>query len=156
MLEIVSSRHIRSSPQEVYDACRSVEVHLAGIQSIAARAVGGRREGLREFGERTILFTKFFGRRILLTTEITHAKAPYELTFSTIRGTFRILEHRYRIQETAADPGLVTLTDELTFESEGKWARKFLDRAFILPKFRIVQSQHLECIKRAAEDGTFR
>jgi ribosome-associated toxin RatA of RatAB toxin-antitoxin module len=156
VLESLSSLHIRSSAREVYDACRSVDVILTSVQNVAARVIGGRREGLSEFGERMILAVIFSGRRIWLTTEITHAKVPYELNVTMIRGTFRFFEHRYRIQETAADPGLVKLTDELAFESEGERVGKFLDRMVYLPKIREAQKQHLEGIKKAAEDGTFK
>jgi hypothetical protein len=149
------SLHIRASAQEVYDTCRSVDVPKSA-HSIAARTVAGRCEGLSELGDQTTFSAKIMGLPFWLTTEITHAEPPYELNITMVRGTLRFFEHRFRIEESAADPGLVKLSDELTFESHGKRVAAFLDRAVKLPQMRGAQSQHLEGIKKAAENGTYR
>lgn len=147
MLQIISQRVIRATPQRVFDACRSVDIHLKAAEGIAARAVAGRTSGLSELGDSTTWSARFFGLRFRLSTTITHAVAPFELDDTMTRGLFRSFGHQYRIQENDDSGGEVLLRDTFSFQLPFGKVGDFVGRIALLPLLKRAQEERMDGLR---------
>lgn len=152
MFSIESQRSVRATPQRVFDACRSVDVHVQAAAGIAGRAVGGRRSGLSELGESTTWSARFYGVRSRLTTATTHFEAPSALDDSMTWGLFRSFGHRYRIQEDSEQPGVTLLRDTFSFQLPCGVLGDFVGRLVLLPLLTRAQNERMDGIVEWRED----
>ncbi|MDP0489945.1 MAG: hypothetical protein Q7Q71_02695 [Verrucomicrobiota bacterium JB023] len=150
MGEIVSSREIYAEPQRVYDACRSIDLHVRLARPIGGQALGGRTTGLSEQGDATHWSARFFGMKFRLETTITLADPPWALDETMTRGLFRQFGHRYRIRSL---DGRSLLTDRFYFQCPAGWLGQLVARWILLPRLRRAQEVRMDGLKLFCESG---
>lgn len=154
MIVVAYETTAQAPSERCFDLARSVRLHVDSSQDIAARAVGGRRDGLSNQGDETVWSARFLGLRFRMTTQIDHFNYPTRFDDRLTHGRLRRFEHVYRFA-TLPDGGCA-MSDELTVEAPFGPLGRMLERLYLTRRLRHLVARRLERIKAVAESGQWR
>lgn len=146
---------IQASCERCFDLTRSVDFHVASAPKIAARADGGRREGLSGDGEFTVWSARFFGVRSSMVTQIEAYVRPTGFRDRMTTGLLREFQHTYRFQPLDGGASCA-MSDELIMEAPFMFLGRLVERAYLQQRMILLVGERLGAIKRAAESDEWR
>lgn len=122
--------------ERLFDACLSIDAHLASMARSGERAIGGVTSGSIGLGETVTWRARHFGIRFTLTSRIAALERPTRFVDEQVRGPFRSFRHEHAF--TAGGRGSV-MVDTLTIASPifGRLA----ERAVLVPYLRRLIAQ---------------
>lgn len=146
---------IHAPCERCFDLTRSVDFHIASAPQIAARADGGRRDGLSDEGDFTVWSARFFGVRSSMVMQIEDYVRPGGFRDRMTTGLLRQFEHTYRFQPLDGGASCA-VSDELIMEAPFLFLGRLVERAYLQRRMSCLVGQRLEAIKRAAESDEWR
>ena len=154
MITIRYEVRVRAPAARCFDLARSVDLHVDSATDIAARAVGGRMEGLSEAGDETTWSARFCGMRFAMTTQIEGFTPPAVFGDRLTRGLLRQFAHIYRF--APLPDGGCTMSDELTIEAPFGPLGRLAERFYLARRMASLVRWRLEHVQRVAESEAWR
>ena len=145
---------IRAPPDRCFDLARSVDVHVDTSTDIAARAVGGRRSGLSEWGDVTVWSARFCGLRFRMHTRIEAFERPGRFTDVMVRGLLGRFAHEYRFEPTP--DGGCRMSDTLDVAAPLGPLGRLAERAYLTRRMTSLVRRRLDRVKAVAEGDGWR
>ncbi|GGO62795.1 SRPBCC family protein [Nonomuraea cavernae] len=141
--------HVAASPERVFEASLSVDVHTASFGRSGERAVSGVTSGLLTLGDQVTWEARHFGLRWRLTSLISACEAPSFFVDEQTAGPFRRFRHEHRF---AADGDGTLMRDVVEFASPlgvlGAVADAVVLRRY-LARLISVRNEHLKAFTEA-------
>jgi ligand-binding SRPBCC domain-containing protein len=148
MGRVMLETRIGAPIEHVFDAARSIDVHVTSMAWSGERAIGGRLTGLIGPDETVTWQARHFGVTMRLTSRITSFERPGRFVDEQIDGPFASFRHEHRF---AADPGGTLMTDDWVHRSPLGLIGRVVDR-LVLDRYMLRQLRtRAKAIRLAAE-----
>jgi len=120
----------------LFDACLSIDAHVASMERSGERAIGGVTSGSIGLDETVTWRARHFGIWFTMTSRITSLDRPRRFVDEQVRGPFRSFHHEHAF---AADGRGSVMVDTLTIASPvfGRLA----ERVVLVPYLRRLIAQ---------------
>ena len=145
MPQIELKTTIKSPIRKVFNAARSVDLHLASALPTQEKAIAGRTTGMLKLEERTRWRAKHFGIWLELEVAITEMREPELFVDEMVDGNFKYMRHTHQFERVANDHTL--MTDIFDFESPYGLVGRMVDRWILkeyLTNFLRTRNQFLK------------
>lgn len=148
MREIVLVTEIRAPRERVFDLERSIDVHLEGAAHTGEEAIGPRRSGLLELGERVTWRARHFGLTWTMEVEISGFDRPRWFQDRMVSGPFASFVHDHHFEAVAAG---TRMEDRFRFTAPLGPLGWLAERLFLEGHLRRFLEARNATIKRVAE-----
>lgn len=138
-----------TSPEDLFDASLSIDLHLESMQESGERAIAGVTSGRIGLGETVTWRARHFGIWFTMTSRITALTRPQRFVDVQVAGPFRVFAHEHRFEPT---PGGCRMTDTITLGSPvfGGLA----ERLILVPYLRRLIRRRNETLVDAVTSGS--
>jgi ligand-binding SRPBCC domain-containing protein len=144
---------VRAPIERVFDASRSVDVHVASTSATEERAVAGVTTGLLELDDVVTWEAKHFGVRQRLTSRIVSMSRPLHFRDSMVSGAFRRFDHDHTFS-TTNDGTLVT--ERFDFDAPLGPLGDLANLLFLTSYMRRFLTERLHVIRDVAESDRWK
>ena len=148
LIDLVTT--VRASPEECFDAARSIDLHLESMGKTGERAVAGRTSGLIGAGESVTWEATHFGVRQRMTSRITQFDRPSHFQDTMTRGPFASFVHDHFF---VSGPGGTLVRDVVNFRSPFGPLGRLVDRLIMSRYLERLLADRQRAIRGAAEGG---
>jgi ligand-binding SRPBCC domain-containing protein len=119
---------IHAPIEKVFDAARSIDLHINSMQHTSEKAIAGRISGLIEEGETVTWQAKHLFATRIFTSKITALKFPLYFVDEMIEGDFKMLKHQHHFK--SINEG-TEMKDEFYYESPFGMIGKIFNSIFL-------------------------
>lgn len=144
---------IGAPAERCFDLSRSIDLHVASVESTGERAIAGVTRGLIGPGEEVTWRARHLGVRQTLTTRITAFDRPRHFRDSMVRGAFSRFDHDHHF--TPRDGG-TDMRDAFDFSSPLGPLGRIADALLLTRYLRGFLMRRNRVIKDAAESDRWR
>jgi ligand-binding SRPBCC domain-containing protein len=154
--EVVVQIDVRATPEQCFDAARSMDFHTwsMGRLGTGERIVGGRSAGLLEMGEEVEFEARHLGSTRRLRARMTAFDRPRMFTDMQVKGPFRSLVHTHTFERTS--PGITRVTDRIQVAVDWWLGGLAAERLAVGPHLRRLLTGHQANLQRTVESGVLR
>jgi len=125
MTTIRLSTIINASIENVFDAARSIDLHMNSAKKTNEKAIAGRISGLIELDETVTWKGKHFGIYLTHQSRITALEHPTYFVDEMIKGHFRTFRHQHVFKKITKGTEMI---DILTYETPYGYLGKIFDQ----------------------------
>jgi len=144
------STSIDARLETVFDMARSIDAHVASMQSSGEGAVAGIRSGHIELGESVTWRARHFGITFQMTSRIVEMETPHRFVDEQVSGPFKSWRHLHSFQ--SEDRG-TRMFDRIDYTVPLAAAGRLFDRLFLERYLTGLVSRRNDYIARTAESS---
>ncbi|WP_378177974.1 SRPBCC family protein [Aquimarina sp. SS2-1] len=151
MTKIQLITNIEAPLEIVFNAARSIDLHMDSATHTKEKAIAGKTSGLIDLYETVTWRGKHFGLYLTHQSKITSLRFPTYFIDKMVRGHFSSFKHQHVFQETSTGTEMIDL---LEYKTPYGFLGRLFDRLFLKNHLTQFLSTRNQFIKMKTEETT--